>query len=276
MSSLHVQKKISFRVLWKERKRKSFCRPFPNFCTPMKKMNFFSIDETFSLNEWEPESFKKFPKKLIRPGIVLEVPEKKFKIGFWKIEQVTIFMRKAKPLLVWLYFNILANAFPYVVLFNDDFSDVDLVVERLVFCALFTFPSVYAILVVFSYYRELSQSRGLVLSDPRLAGSEFWYYPGAPVAPNQSVEVYMASHYPPSLQNSKFYYVWANFYWRNSNQSVFKWRKSFLFVWKQSSSSFWETNSRNALMLFFTWTSGSSDMKWKTLLTVMIFLQFWQ
>ena len=131
----------------------------------------------------------------------------KFEIRLWKTKQVTIFLRKAKPLLVWLYFNILANAFPYIVLFNDDFDDVDLVVERLIFCALFTFPSVYAILVVFSYYRELSQSRGLVLSDPRLAGSEFWYYPGAPMAPNQSVEVYMASHYPPSLQNSKFYYV---------------------------------------------------------------------
>jgi hypothetical protein len=56
-------------------------------------------------------------------------------------------MRKAKPLLIWLYFNILANAFPYVVLFNDDFDDVDDVIERLIFCALFTFPSVYAILV---------------------------------------------------------------------------------------------------------------------------------
>ena len=119
-------------------------------------------------------------------------------------------MRQAKPLILWLYFNVLANAFPYVVLLNDDFDSANDVIERLIFCTLFTVPSVYAIVVVFSYYRELSQSRGLVLTNPRLAGSEFWYYPGAPISGNRSVEIYLASHYPPSTQQSKYDFVWVH------------------------------------------------------------------
>jgi hypothetical protein len=116
---------------------------------------------------------------------------------------VTVFLRLSKPLLLWLYFNILANFFPYVVLLSDDFADSYDVIERLLFCALITFPSIYGILVVFSYYRELSQSHGLVIRDPRVEGSQLFY---GPVSRDRRVEVYLTSHHFPSAP-SKFDFV---------------------------------------------------------------------
>jgi hypothetical protein len=127
---------------------------------------------------------------------------------------VTIFLRKAKPLLLWIYFNVLASIFPFVVSLGEDFSDSFDILERVLFCILITFPSVYAILVIFSYYRELSQSRGQVLRDPRLEGAtEFWWAnPSAPMSceAERPVDVYVTSHrycQPSSSPPSKFDFV---------------------------------------------------------------------
>ena len=92
---------------------------------------------------------------------------------------------------------MLASIFPYVISLNEDFSDFYQIIERLAVCALITLPSVYAILVVFSYYRELSQSRGLVLRDPRMEAADF-FWPSDSASNIRTVDVYMASHYRPS------------------------------------------------------------------------------
>lgn len=89
-------------------------------------------------------------------------------------------MRKATPLLLWLVMNIFATLLPLGVSMTEDFSISFNVFQRLAFCILVTFPSLYGILIVFSYYRELSkrvnngEADDIADLDPHYEASKIW------------------------------------------------------------------------------------------------------
>lgn len=70
-------------------------------------------------------------------------------------------MRKSTPILLWLVINIFATLLPLGVSLTEDFSVNFNIFQRLTFCILVTFPSLYGILIIFSYYRELSKGESV-------------------------------------------------------------------------------------------------------------------